>query len=133
MSEIIEFIKKVPKAELHLHIEGSLEAELMFKLAKRNNIKIPFKNVDEVKTAYNFDNLQSFLNIYYQGSKVLINEQDFFDLTWAYMLKSKEDNVVHSEIFFDPQTHTSRGIEFDIVINGIHKAIIKAEKELEIS
>ena len=133
MSEIIEFIKKVPKAELHLHIEGSLEAEFMFKLAKRNNIKIPFKNIDEVKMAYNFDNLQSFLNIYYQGSKVLINEQDFFDLTWAYMLKSKEDNVVHSEIFFDPQAHTSRGIKFDIVINGIHKAIIKAEKELEIS
>ena len=100
MSEIIELIKKIPKAELHLHIEGSLEPDLMFKLAKRNNIKIPFKTVDEVKTAYNFHNLQSFLDIYYQGAKVLIKEKDFFDLTWSYMLKCKENNVVHTEIFF---------------------------------
>ena len=133
MSEIIKLIKKIPKAELHLHIEGSLEPELMFKLAKRNKIKIPFESVDEIKNAYNFHNLQSFLDIYYQGSKVLINEQDFFDLTWAYLLKSKEDNIVHTEIFFDPQAHTNRGIKFDLVINGIHKAILKAEKELGIS
>ena len=133
MSEIIELIKKIPKAELHLHIEGSLEPELMFKLAKRNKIEIPFKNVDEVRAAYNFHNLQSFLNIYYQGSQVLIKEQDFFDLTWAYMLRSKEDNVVHTEIFFDPQIHTDRGIKFDLVINGIYRAIVKAEKELGIS
>ena len=133
MTEIIELIKKIPKAELHLHIEGSLEPELMFKLAKRNNIKIPFKSVNEVKTAYNFHNLQSFLNIYYQGAKVLIKEQDFFDLTWAYILKCKEDNVVHTEIFFDPQTHTDRGIEFDLVINGIYKALMKAEKELRLT
>ena len=133
MSEIIELIKKVPKAELHLHIEGSLEPELMFGLAKRNKIKIPFRSVDEIKTAYNFHNLQSFLDIYYQGARVLISEQDFFDLTWAYLLKSKEDNVVHTEIFFDPQTHTDRGIKFDLVINGIHRAILKAEKELGIS
>ena len=110
MNKIVEFIKKIPKAELHLHIEGSLEPELMFKLAERNNIKIPFKNVKEVRAAYNFDNLQSFLDIYYQGAKVLIKEQDFFDLTWAYMLKCKEDNIVHTEIFFDPQTHTNRKI-----------------------
>ena len=133
MSEIIELIKKIPKAELHLHIEGSLEPEMMFKLAKRNKIEIPFKNVDEVRAAYNFHNLQSFLNIYYQGSQVLVKEQDFFDLTWAYMLRSKKDNVVHTEIFFDPQVHTARGIKFDLVINGIYRAIVKAEKELKIS
>ena len=133
MSEIIEFIKKIPKAELHLHIEGSLEPELMFELAKRNKIKIPFESVDEIRNAYNFHNLQSFLDIYYQGSKVLISEQDFFDLTWAYLLKSKENNILHTEIFFDPQTHTNRGIKFDLVINGIHRAILKAEKELGIS
>ena len=133
MSEIIELINKIPKAELHLHIEGSLEPELMFELAKRNKIKIPFRSVDEIKNAYNFHNLQSFLDIYYQGSKVLISEQDFFDLTWAYLLKSKEDNIVHTEIFFDPQSHTDRGIKFDLVINGIHRAILKAEKELGIS
>ena len=133
MSEIIEFIKKIPKAELHLHIEGSLEPELMFELAKRNKIKISFGSVDEIRNAYNFHNLQSFLDIYYQGSKVLISEQDFFDLTWAYLLKSKEDNIVHTEIFFDPQAHTNRGIKFDLVINGIHRAILKAEKDLGIS
>ena len=133
VSEIIEFIKKIPKAELHLHIEGSLEPELMFGLAKKNKIKIPFESVDEIRNAYNFHNLQSFLDIYYQGSKVLISEQDFFDLTWAYLLKSKENNILHTEIFFDPQTHTNRGIKFDLVINGIHRAILKAEKELGIS
>ncbi len=133
VNEIIEFIKKIPKAELHLHIEGSLEPELMFGLAKKNKIKIPFESVDEIRNAYNFHNLQSFLDIYYQGSKVLISEQDFFDLTWAYLLKSKENNILHTEIFFDPQAHTNRGIKFDLVINGIHRAILKAEKELGIS
>ena len=133
MNKIVEFIKKIPKAELHLHIEGSLEPELMFKLAERNNIEIPFKSLKEVRTAYNFYNLQSFLDIYYQGTKVLIKEQDFFDLTWAYMLKCKENNIVHTEIFFDPQTHTNRKIEFDLVINGIYKALVKAEKELGLS
>ena len=102
MNKNIELIKKLPKAELHLHIEGSLEPELMFKLAKRNKIEIPFKNVDEVKSAYNFNNLQSFLDIYYNGTNVLINKQDFFDLTWSYMLRCKENNIVHAEIFFDP-------------------------------
>ena len=133
MNEIVELIKKLPKAELHLHIEGSLEPELMLKLAKKNKIKIPYKNIDEIKNAYNFHNLQSFLDIYYQAAKVLIDEQDFFDLTWAYMLKSKENNIVHTEIFFDPQTHTDRGIKFDHVINGIHSATFKAEKELGIT
>ena len=128
-NKIIEFIKKVPKAELHLHIEGTLEPEHMFELAKRNNVSIPYNNVEEVKSAYNFKNLDSFLNIYYQGSKVLIHEKDFFDLTWAYILKCKEDNIVHTEIFFDPQTHLDRGISFDIVINGISKALDKANLE----
>ena len=130
---LLEFIKKSPKAELHLHIEGTLEPEQMFELAKRNNIQIPFKNINEAKKAYNFSNLESFLKIYYEGAKVLIKEQDFFDLTWAYALKCKEDNVVHTEIFFDPQTHTKRGINFDIVINGIYKALQKAEKEFGLS
>ncbi len=133
MNEIIDFIKKIPKAELHIHIEGSLEPKLLFELAKRNKVTIPFNSIDEIKNAYNFHNLQSFLDIYYQGSGVLINEQDFFDLTWAYLLKCKEDNVVHTEIFFDPQTHTDRGIKFETVINGIHGAILKAEKELKLS
>ena len=129
MSEIIEFIKKSPKAELHLHIEGTLEPELMFDLAKRNNIKIPYSNVDEVKSAYNFSNLETFLNIYYEGSKVLINEQDFFDLTWSYAVKCREDNIVHTEIFFDPQAHLSRGVKFETIINGINNALLKANKE----
>tara|TARA_Y100000590_G_scaffold98626_1_gene112237 strand:- start:742 stop:1740 length:999 start_codon:yes stop_codon:yes gene_type:complete len=129
MSEIIEFIKKSPKAELHLHIEGTLEPELLFKLAKRNNVKIPFLNIEDVKSAYNFTNLESFLEIFYQGSNVLLKEQDFFDLTWAYVLKCKEDNIVHTEIFFDPQSHVNRGINFDLVINGIYKALQKAEKD----
>ena len=127
--QIIEFIKKVPKAELHLHIEGTLEPAHMFEFATRNNVSIPYNNVEEVKSAYNFKNLDSFLNIYYQGSKVLIHEKDFFDLTWAYILKCKEDNIVHTEIFFDPQTHLDRGISFDIVINGISKALDKANLE----
>ena len=126
---IIDYIKKTPKAELHLHIEGTLEPEHMFELAKRNNVSIPYNNVEEVKSAYNFKNLDSFLNIYYQGSKVLIHEKDFFDLTWAYILKCKEDNIVHTEIFFDPQSHLDRGISFDIVINGISKALDKANLE----
>ena len=133
MSEIIELIKKMPKAELHLHIEGSIEPELMFKLAKRNKVAIPFKSVDEVKLAYNFQNLQSFLDIYYRGANVMIEKKDFFDLTWSYMLKCKENNIVHTEIFFDPQTHTTRGVKFDLVINNIHDALVKAKNELGIS
>ena len=129
MKKIIEFIKKTPKAELHLHIEGTLEPELLFKLAKRNNIQIPYTNIEEVKSAYNFSDLKSFLNVFYQGSKVLVKEQDFFDLTWAYTLKCKEDNVVHTEVFFDPQTHINRKINFDVIINGIFKALQKANKE----
>ena len=130
---ILEFIKKSPKAELHLHIEGTLEPDQMFLFAKRNNVQTPFKNINEAKEAYNFNNLESFLKIYYEGAKVLLKENDFFELTWAYALKCKEDNIVHTEIFFDPQTHTNRGISFDIIINGIYKALKKAEKEFGLS
>ena len=130
---IADFINKTPKTELHLHIEGSLEPELMFKLSKRNKVEIPFKSVDEIKSAYNFSNLDSFLKIYYEGSNVLVNEEDFFDLTWEYILRCKKDNIVHTEIFFDPQSHLVRGVSFDKVINGIDKALKKAEKELGIT
>ena len=131
--KIDDFIKKTPKAELHLHIEGTLEPNQMFKLAKKNNIKIPFSNIKEVKAAYNFTDLESFLKIYYQGMKVLITEEDFFDLTWAYVLKCKENNIVHTEIFFDPQAHIERGINFNIIINGIHKALLKGNKEFNLT
>ena len=133
MSEIKEFIKKLPKAELHLHIEGSLEPELMFKLSERNKVSIPFKSVEEIRAAYEFDNLQSFLDIYYAGAAVLLKEEDFYDLTWEYLLRCKEDNVIHTEIFFDPQTHTDRGISFDTVIGGIDKALKDGFEKLGIS
>jgi len=126
---IVEFIKKTPKTELHLHIEGTLEPKQMFEMAKKNNIKIPFKNIEEVKAAYKFENLETFLKIYYEGSKVLLKEEDFFELTWAYALKCKENNVVHAEIFFDPQAHVNRGVDFNTVINGIYKALKKANKK----
>ncbi|ANW23440.1 adenosine deaminase [Vibrio coralliilyticus] len=128
-----EFIRQLPKVELHLHIEGSLEPEMMFELALRNQIALPFTTPEEVKAAYEFTNLQSFLDIYYQGANVLIHEQDFYDLTWAYLLRCKADNVIHTEIFFDPQTHTERGIAFDTVINGIHRALRDAKTQLNIS
>lgn len=124
------FIKGLPKAELHLHIEGSFEPELMFEIAQRNNINIRFNSVEEVKDAYNFSNLQDFLDIYYEGMNVLTTEQDYYDLTWAYLTKVHSENVVHTEIMFDPQGHTDRGIEFDTVINGIWRAMKDAESQL---
>jgi len=130
---MIDLIKRLPKAELHLHIEGSLEPELMFKLAKKNNIQIPYKTIEDVKVAYNFTNLQSFLDIYYAGAKVLITKQDFYDLTHEYILKCVEDNVIHTEIFFDPQTHTSRGISFETVLTGIKEALDDAKKKYGIT
>jgi len=133
INNLVNFINKTPKSELHLHIEGSLEPELMFKLSKRNKIEIPFKSVEEIKSAYNFSNLDSFLKIYYEGSNVLITEEDFFDLTWEYILRCKKDNIVHTEIFFDPQSHTTKGVNFNIVINGIHKALTKANNEFGIT
>ncbi|MCF8999911.1 adenosine deaminase [Acinetobacter nectaris] len=126
-------IQALPKAELHVHIEGTFEPELMFEIAQRNAVDIPYKTVDEVKQAYNFHNLQSFLDIYYAGAKALIHEKDFYDLTWAYFKKCKEDHVVHTEIFFDPQTHTVRGIAFETIFNGIFKACQDAKEKLEIS
>ena len=130
---ITQFINRSPKTELHLHIEGSLEPDLMFRLSKRNKVEIPFKSVKEIRSAYNFTNLDSFLKIYYQGSNVLINEEDFFDLTWEYILRCKQDNIVHTEIFFDPQSHLPRGVSFDAIINGIDKALQKAKNEFNIS
>ncbi|WP_444928556.1 adenosine deaminase [Microbulbifer sp. SSSA002] len=129
----LNFLQALPKAELHLHIEGSLEPELMFELSKRNNIEIPFSSIEEIRAAYKFHNLQSFLDIYYQGASVLIHERDFYDLTMAYLKRCREDNVVHTEIFFDPQTHTDRGIDIGVVINGINSALRDAENEWGIS
>lgn len=128
-----QFIQNLPKAELHLHIEGSLEPELLFKIAKRNKISIPFKTVDELKKAYEFDCLQDFLDIYYQGANVLQTEEDFYDLTYAYFEKCAVQNVKHTEIMFDPQTHTERGIAFKTVINGISKACKDAHSNFGIS
>ena len=134
MTEISHnWLNELPKLELHLHLEGTLEAELMFELAKRNSIPLAFSSVKEVKEAYQFSNLQDFLDIYYQGAQVLLHEQDFYDLTWAYLLKCKEQNVLHVEPFFDPQTHTDRGVPFKVVINGISDALADAEERLGIT
>lgn len=124
-----DLIKKIPKAELHLHIEGTFEPELLFEIARRNNIPLRFNSVEALREAYNFHNLQSFLDIYYEGAGVLIHERDFYDLTMAYLKKCREDNVVHTEIFFDPQTHTERGVSFETCFKGIHSALKDAEKE----
>lgn len=134
MSDTLKtFIEGLPKAELHLHIEGSFEPELMFEIAQRNEKDIRFNSVDEVREAYNFSNLQDFLDIYYEGMNVLTTEQDFYDLTWAYLRKVYLENVVHTEIMFDPQGHTDRGISFDTVINGIHRALEDARTKLGMS
>ncbi|GMQ49006.1 adenosine deaminase [Vibrio sp. 10N] len=127
------FIQGLPKVELHLHIEGSLEPELLFNLAKRNQIDIPYDSPEALRKAYEFDDLQSFLDIYYQGANALQTEQDFYDLTWAYLERCQRDNVIHSEIFFDPQTHTDRGIAFATVINGIDRALQDGQEKLNIS
>ncbi|WP_288416827.1 adenosine deaminase [uncultured Acinetobacter sp.] len=128
-----ELIRALPKAELHVHIEGTFEPELMFEIAQRNHIDIPYQSVEEIKQAYNFHNLQSFLDIYYAGANVLVNERDFYDLAWAYLKKCAEDRVVHTEIFFDPQTHTERGVAFEIVLNGLKRACADAKEQLGIS
>ncbi len=130
---VSEFIKKVPKAELHLHIEGSFEPELMFEIAQRNKVEIPYKSIEDVKKAYQFGNLQDFLDIYYAGANVLLYEQDFYDLTMAYFRHCAAENILHTEIMFDPQTHTKRGVKFSTVINGIQRAREEAEKEHGIS
>ena len=128
-----DFIRGMPKVELHLHIEGSLEPELLFDLGERNNVPLRFNSVDEVRAAYDFTDLQSFLDIYYEGASVLLKEQDFYDMTWAYLLRAHADNVRHTEIFFDPQTHTDRGVPFETVVEGIHQALMAAESELGMS
>ena len=130
---MLDFIRGLPKVELHLHIEGTLEPDLMFTLAKRNQVTIPFGTVDEVRLAYDFSDLQSFLDIYYRGANVLQTELDFYDLTWAYFSKAYSQNVRHAEIFFDPQTHTERGVSFETVINGIHRAQDDASSKLGIT
>lgn len=127
------FIRDIPKAELHLHIEGTFEPELIFQIARRNRLDLRFASVEELRKAYNFHNLQSFLDIYYEGARVLLHEQDFFDLTWAYLDRAARQNVRHAEIFFDPQTHTDRGVPFDTVIGGIHRALEEAASKLRIS
>jgi adenosine deaminase len=128
-----ELIYALPKAELHLHLEGSLEPELMFELAQRNQISLPFANIEAVRAAYQFSNLQEFLDIYYQGANVLLHEQDFYDLTWAYLLHCKEEGVVHVEPFFDTQTHTDRGVPVESVITGISRALKDGEDKLGIT
>src|SRR4051812_28122491 len=127
------FIQGIPKAELHIHIEGSLEPELMFEIAERNGVPLRYASVEEVRRAYNFSNLQSFLDIYYEATQVLLHEQDFYDLTWAYLQKASAQNVRHTEIFFDPQAHTDRGVPFETVVTGIHRALVEAERKLGIS
>ncbi len=126
-------LRDIPKAELHLHIEGTLEPELMFQLAKRNGVDLPYDSVAAVRNAYVFEDLQSFLDIYYAGCYVLLREPDFYDLTWAYLQRASAQNVRHAEIFFDPQTHTDRGIPFATVFTGIHRALADGQKKLGIS
>ncbi len=131
--DISDLIQRIPKAELHLHIEGTLEPELMMALAERNAVELPYSGVDEIREAYNFSDLQSFLDIYYAGAQVLVGRQDFHDLTWAYLERAHEDNVRHVEIFFDPQTHTERGIDFATVLDGIYGALQAGESSLGIT
>ena len=126
-------LRTMPKAELHLHIEGSLEPELIFKLAQRNGVELPYAGVDALRAAYAFTDLQSFLDTYYAGASVLLKEQDFFDMAWAYFERAAADNVVHAELFFDPQTHTARGVPIETVIQGLAHACRRAHAELGIS
>ncbi|EDM48848.1 adenosine deaminase [Marinobacter algicola] len=127
------WLKALPKAELHLHLEGALEPELMFALARRNGIELPWSDVDVLRQAYSFNNLQQFLDLYYQGANVLRTEQDFYDLTWAYLQKCQAQGVVHVEPFYDPQTHTERGIPFEVAINGISGAMRDGREQLGIT
>ncbi len=128
-----DWLNALPKAELHLHLEGSLEPELLFRLAERNKIALPWNDVDALRSAYAFGNLQEFLDLYYAGADVLRTEQDFYDLTWAYLQKCEEQNVVHTEPFFDPQTHTDRGIPFEVAMRGISGALADGRELLGIS
>ena len=133
MDELKQLAASLPKTELHIHIEGSLEPDMMFELAKRNSADLPYVDIEEISNAYNFNCLQDFLDLYYQGMSVLQTEQDFHDLTWAYLQRCHQQNVVHCEIFFDPQGHTERGIAFEVFMKGISSALEKAKTELGIS
>ena len=128
-----DLLRAMPKTELHMHIEGSLEPELIFQMAKRNQVQIPYSSVEVLRAAYAFTDLQSFLDIYYAGASVLLQEPDFYDMAWAYFLKAHADNVVHAELFFDPQTHTARQVPMATVINGLHRACVDAHTKLGIS
>ena len=126
-------LRAMPKAELHMHIEGSLEPELIFQIARRNGVALPYPSVEDLRRAYAFTNLQSFLDIYYAGASVLLKEQDFYDMAWAYLERAQADNVIHTEIFFDPQTHTARGVPMKTVIDGLHRACQDALPKLGVS
>lgn len=128
-----DWLNRLPKAELHMHIEGSLEPELLFALAQRNGIALPWPDVESLRAAYDYRDLQEFLDLYYQGAQVLQTEQDFYDLTWAYLKKCAEQNVVHTEPFFDPQTHTDRGVPFEVVIRGISQALDDGRRQLGVT
>jgi len=132
MGDLREFIERMPKCELHVHIEGTLEPEMKFRLAERNSLKLPYPDVAAMKAAYDFDDLPSFLKVYYEGMSVLVEEQDFFDLTYAYLAKARSQNVRYAEMFFDPQAHTARGVPFATVIRGIRRAQLEAERVLGI-
>jgi len=132
-SALPALLRTAPKAELHIHIEGSLEPELIFKLAQRNGLTLAYPSVAALRAAYAFTDLQSFLDIYYAGASVLIEEQDFFDMAWAYFERAAADQVVHAELFFDPQTHTARGVDIGTVIAGLHRACVQAQAELGLS
>ena len=132
-SRLEQLIERLPKTELHLHIEGTLEPDMVLRLARRNRVDLPYATTEELTRLYNFKDLQAFLDLYYQATAVLQTEEDFFDLTWAYLKQCQAENVVHTEIFFDPQSHTSRGISFGVVVKGIHGALLRAESELAIS
>ncbi len=131
--ELLALLRRAPKAELHIHIEGSLEPELIFELARRNGVALAYKDVQALREAYAFTDLQSFLDIYYAGASVLLHERDFFDMAWAYFERAAADGVVHAELFFDPQTHTARGVPMGAVIDGLHRACVQAEAGLGIS
>lgn len=128
-----ELLRAMPKAELHIHIEGSLEPEMIFALAQRNGVQLPYASVEALRAAYAFTNLQSFLDLYYAGASVLLKEQDFYDMAWAYFQKAKADHVVRAELFFDPQTHTARGVAMGAVIEGLSRACADAQSQLGIS
>lgn len=132
-NENLSFIKSLPKAELHVHLEGTLEPDLMFKFAQRNKVLLPYKSIHETLLAYQFSSLQSFLDLYYQGANVLIKKQDFYELTYAYLERAYEDGVCHVEVFFDPQTHTSRGVDFETIFEGIYTALEQGKKDFKIS